>query len=113
MGKKVTMPVKTIEWIGGPDGAARIIDQTLLPNELKYLDIADMQTMWEAIKVLRVRGAPAIGIAAAFGLYLAARDSSAADYASFKADVDRAADYLASSRPTAVNLFWALKRIQQ
>ena len=104
------MPVKTIEWI---DNAARIIDQTLLPTELKYLDITDVQTMWEAIKVLRVRGAPAIGIAAAFGLYLAVRDSGATDYAPFKAEVDQYADYLASSRPTAVNLFWALKRIQQ
>jgi methylthioribose-1-phosphate isomerase len=104
------MPVKTIEWI---DNAARIIDQTLLPTELKYLDITDVQTMWEAIKVLRVRGAPAIGIAAAFGLYLAVRDSGAADYVPFKAEVDQYADYLASSRPTAVNLFWALKRIQQ
>jgi methylthioribose-1-phosphate isomerase len=104
------MPVKTIEWI---NNAARIIDQTLLPTELKYLDITDVQTMWEAIKVLRVRGAPAIGIAAAFGLYLAVRGSSATDYASFKAEVDTAAGYLASSRPTAVNLFWALKRIQQ
>jgi methylthioribose-1-phosphate isomerase len=103
------MPVKTIEWI---DNAARIIDQTLLPTELKYLDVTDVQTMWEAIKVLRVRGAPAIGIAAAFGLYLAVRDSHATDYATFKAEVDRSADYLASSRPTAVNLFWALKRIQ-
>jgi methylthioribose-1-phosphate isomerase len=104
------MPVKTIEWI---DNAARIIDQTLLPTELKYLDITGVQGMWEAIKVLRVRGAPAIGIAAAFGLYLAVRGSSATAYASFKAEVDTAAVYLASSRPTAVNLFWALKRIQQ
>jgi methylthioribose-1-phosphate isomerase len=104
------MPVKTIEWI---DNAARIIDQTLLPTELKYLDITEVQAMWEAIKVLRVRGAPAIGIAAAFGLYLAVRGSSATDYASFKAEVDEAAGYLASSRPTAVNLFWALKRLQQ
>jgi methylthioribose-1-phosphate isomerase len=106
------MLVKTIEWVGGADGAARIIDQTLLPAELRYLDITDVETMWEAIKVLRVRGAPAIGIAAAFGLYLAIRDSRTADAAGFKAEVDKAADYLASSRPTAVNLFWALKRIQ-
>src|SRR5512141_1628149 len=106
-------PPKTIDWVGGLEGVARIIDQTLLPNELVYLDVADVQTMWEAIKVLRVRGAPAIGIAAAFGLYLAVRDSGATDYAPFKAEVDQYADYLASSRPTAVNLFWALKRIQQ
>ncbi len=106
------MPVKTIEWVGGPDGAARLIDQTLLPTEVMYLDVSDVETMWEAIKVLRIRGAPAIGIAAAFGLYLAVRDTPAGDYATFKTELDRAAQYLAGSRPTAVNLFWALKRIQ-
>jgi methylthioribose-1-phosphate isomerase len=108
-------PVKTIEWVADADadGAARIIDQTLLPNELKYLDITDVATMWEAIKVLRVRGAPAIGIAAAFGVYLAVRDVAVTDMASFLAEVDGAAAYLATSRPTAVNLFWALKRIQK
>lgn len=106
------MPVKTIEWVGGPDGAARLIDQTLLPTEVTYLDVTDVETMWEAIRVLRIRGAPAIGIAAAFGLYLAVRDTPAGDYATFKAELDRAAQYLAGSRPTAVNLFWALKRIQ-
>ncbi len=106
------MPVKTIEWVGGPDGTARLIDQTLLPTELKYLDVSDVETMWDAIKVLRIRGAPAIGIAAAFGLYLAVRNTRAGDYATFKTELDRAAQYLAGSRPTAVNLFWALKRIQ-
>src|SRR5512141_334468 len=106
-------PPKTIDWVGGLEGVARIIDQTLLPNELVYLDVADVEAMWEAIKVLRVRGAPAIGIAAAFGLYLAVRDSPAAAFPAFNAEVDRAANYLASSRPTAVNLFWALKRIQK
>lgn len=106
------MPVKTIEWVGGPDGAARLIDQTLLPTELKHLDVTDVETMWDAIRMLRIRGAPAIGIAAAFGLYLAVRDSQAGDYATFKAELDCAAQYLAGSRPTAVNLFWALKRIQ-
>ncbi len=104
------MPVKTIEWA---DDAVRIIDQTLLPTEVRYLDITDVETMWEAIKSLRVRGAPAIGIAAAFGLYLAVRNSGATDYPAFMAEVDRAAGYLATSRPTAVNLFWALKRVQR
>jgi methylthioribose-1-phosphate isomerase len=103
-------PVKTIEWA---DGAARLIDQTLLPTELRTLDVSDVQTMWEAIKVLRVRGAPAIGIAAAFGLYLAVRHTQATTFADFKREVDEAAAYLASSRPTAVNLFWALKRMQR
>src|SRR5512141_1927995 len=86
-------PPKTIDWVGGLEGVARIIDQTLLPNELVYLDVADVDTMWEAIKVLRVRGAPAIGIAAAFGLFLAVRHSFATNYVAFKADVDKAAEY--------------------
>ncbi len=106
-------PVKTIEWVGDAGGAARIIDQTLLPGELRYLDITDVAAMWEAIKILRVRGAPAIGIAAAFGVYLAVRYASLNDAVSFLAEVDAAAAYLATSRPTAVNLFWALKRIQR
>lgn len=106
------IPVKTIEW--NPNAqAARLIDQTVLPNELKYLDIVDIEAMWEAIKVLRVRGAPAIGIAAAFGVYLGVRGSAAQSYDGFKADVDTAVTYLNTSRPTAVNLFWATRRIQK
>jgi methylthioribose-1-phosphate isomerase len=106
-------PPKTIVWVGGADGAARIIDQTLLPNELRYLDVTDVATMWEAIKALRVRGAPAIGIAAAFGLYLAVRDSTALTYPPFRVEINRGAEYLATSRPTAVNLVWALRRMKQ
>lgn len=103
-------PLKTIEWV---NDAARIIDQTLLPTELKYLDITTAEEMWEAIKVLRIRGAPAIGVAAAFGMVLAVRNSPAAHFAAFESEVFRAAAYLGSSRPTAVNLFWAIQRIHQ
>ncbi len=106
------IPIKTIEWNADAQ-AARLVDQTLLPNELKYLDIQDIQAMWEAIKILRVRGAPAIGIAAAFGVYLGVRQSAATDYATFKIDIDQAAGYLNTSRPTAVNLFWATRRMQK
>ena len=106
------MPVKTIEWVGGLDGAARLIDQTLLPTEVKYLDVRDVETMWEAIKMLRVRGAPAIGIAAAMGVVLAVRESVPACRDEFIGAVDRAAEYLNTSRPTAVNLFWATRRMQ-
>jgi methylthioribose-1-phosphate isomerase len=105
-------PVKPIEWAGGPDGVVRLLDQTLLPGEVRYIDVTDVEAMWEAIKMLRVRGAPAIGIAAAFGLYLAVRGSTASNYAGFKAELDHAADYLATARPTAVNLVWALRRVQ-
>jgi len=107
------MPVPTIEWVGGVGGAARLIDQTLLPAETVFLDCRDIETMWEAIKSLRVRGAPAIGIAAAMGVVLGVRGSNAASGKDFVAEVECAADYLATSRPTAVNLFWALGRMRR
>jgi methylthioribose-1-phosphate isomerase len=107
------MPVKTIEWVGGLDGAARLIDQTLLPNDVRYLDVRDVEAMWEAIKMLRVRGAPAIGIAAAMGMVLAVRDATPTCRDEFVAEVDRAAAYLNTSRPTAVNLSWATRRMQK
>jgi len=106
------IPVKTIEWVGGLDGAARLIDQTLLPVEVRYIDVRDAETMWEAIRMLRVRGAPAIGIAAAMGVLLAVRDSLPTCRDEFLGAVDRAADYLNTARPTAVNLSWATRRMQ-
>lgn len=87
-----------------------IIDQTLLPNEVRYLRLRETEDICEAIRMLRVRGAPAIGVAAAFGAYLAARfapDEQLEE--SFLA----ACDALAASRPTAVNLFWALDRMRR
>ena len=104
------LPVKTIEWLGGADGVCRIIDQTLLPTELRYLDIADVETMWEAIRSLRVRGAPAIGIAAAFGVFLGIR-APGVETEGFSTALNRVSAHLATSRPTAVNLFWALERV--
>ncbi len=106
------IPVKTIEWLGDLDGVARLIDQTLLPNEVRYLDVDAVETMWEAIKMLRVRGAPAIGIAAAMGMVLAVRDCAPDRRDDFVAAVERAAAYLNSARPTAVNLSWATRRMQ-
>jgi len=105
------MPVATIEWVGGLDGYARLIDQTLLPAELKHIRCEDATTMWNAIKRLAVRGAPAIGIAGALGTVLGARGSKAGTFAEFQAELKRVTDYLGSSRPTAVNLFWALDRM--
>ena len=104
------IPVKTIEW---NRDAVRLIDQTLLPTELRYLDLTTAEEIWEAIRSLRVRGAPAIGIAAAFGVYLQVRASTASDTAEFLVEVRRAGDYLDTSRPTAINLFWATKRMRQ
>ena len=86
-----------------------MLDQSKLPGEVHYDDVADVETMWQSIKSLKVRGAPAIGIAAAYGLYLGVRGVAARE--GFLAEVRRQRDYLATSRPTAVNLFWALDRM--
>ena len=88
-----------------------ILDQTKLPNEEVYIEIAHREQLFEAISKLRVRGAPAIGIAAAYGYYLCARADK--DQTDFFRRMDDAERYLASSRPTAVNLFWALSRMRQ
>ena len=110
-------PLKTIEWTpdrkGQPlPGMIRMVDQTRLPGELIFLETRDLRQVWAAIKTLQVRGAPAIGIAAALGVVVAVQDSRAATGAALAAEVDKAADYLATSRPTAVNLFWALDRMR-
>jgi len=107
------MPVPTVEWEGDVDGHIRLIDQTLLPNEYKIVCCGSVEDVWEAIKVLRVRGAPAIGCAAAMGVVVGIQNSQAATSAELLSDVHKAADYLATSRPTAVNLFWALERMKQ
>ncbi len=90
-----------------------IIDQTLLPNEEKWLELDKAEDIWEAIKKLRVRGAPAIGIAAAFGLYVCSLKSEATNVADFRKEFEEIKGYLATSRPTAVNLFWALSKMAQ
>lgn len=94
-------------------GALVIIDQTLLPNEVKILSLTKQEDIWEAIYLLKVRGAPAIGVAAAIAVYLAVKDIKAKDFDSFYLEFKKAKDYLASSRPTAVNLFWALDRMEK
>lgn len=89
--------------------AVEIIDQTLLPNEVKFLRLESAESLYEAIYELRVRGAPAIGIAAAFGMYVLARKIP--DNDGFYAELERLGEYLISSRPTAVNLSHAVKRM--
>ncbi|MBR4196043.1 MAG: S-methyl-5-thioribose-1-phosphate isomerase [Synergistaceae bacterium] len=91
--------------------ALLILDQTKLPGHVKILRLTDIRDIWNAIKTLQVRGAPAIGIAAAFGLYLSARNITASNYPAFMAGLKDAKDYLNSARPTAVNLSWALNRV--
>lgn len=101
---------KTIEWVGDLDGRVEMIDQTLLPGEFKVIACEDVETLWEAIRNLRVRGAPAIGVAAAMGVVLGTRD--AADHDQFFESLAKTYDYLAGCRPTAVNLVWALDRMR-
>ena len=88
-----------------------IIDQTLIPVEMKRIVLNTKEEVWEAIKKLRVRGAPAIGVSAACGLAVVARRIETTDYNEFYKEFKEVKDYLASSRPTAVNLFWALNRM--
>src|SRR3954452_14117188 len=101
--------LQTITWTGD---AARLLDQTKLPTETVYVDITDERQMWDAIKRLVVRGAPAIGVAAAFGAYLGVRGNAESNPQQFMARLNEVCDYLATSRPTAVNLFWALDRVR-
>ncbi len=104
---------ETLRWFGGVDGYLRLIDQTRLPEELVYLDCRDVETVWEAIRSLRVRGAPAIALAAAYGLILGLQRAAAGGSTEFLTRFGEVSQYLASSRPTAVNLFWALERMRQ
>ncbi|MET3503985.1 methylthioribose-1-phosphate isomerase [Halalkalibacter oceani] len=93
--------------------AVVILDQTLLPTQKVYQTLKTPEDVWEAIYHLKVRGAPAIGIAAAYGAYLGAKQSGASTSAELYAAFGRVKDYLGSSRPTAVNLFWALERLEK
>ncbi len=88
-----------------------IIDQTQLPNRLELLHLSTTEEIREAIRALKVRGAPAIGLAAACGVYLAAEEARETEYAPFYRKLQAAADTLASARPTAVNLFWAIEQM--
>jgi methylthioribose-1-phosphate isomerase len=103
----------TLKWVGGVDGHVAMIDQTLLPGKLKILRVRDVEGMRDAIRRLAVRGAPAIGVAAAYGVVLGARRSRARSADELRRDISKAARRLGSSRPTAVNLFWALSRMEE
>jgi methylthioribose-1-phosphate isomerase len=104
---------RTIEWVGGIGGCLRLIDQTLLPTRLEYRDCHTVEEVWEAIKVLRVRGAPAIGVAAAYGVVLGVQQAHCQTLAGVRERLKEVTGYLRTSRPTAVNLFWALDRMEQ
>jgi len=103
------MDFQTIAW---KDDKVIIIDQIALPLEEKYLEITDYRELADAIKQLKIRGAPAIGIAGAFGVCLGAFQVEEKNYSEFKKKVEIIIDELAATRPTAVNLFWALNRMR-
>ena len=104
-----SMAFSPVKW---EDDALVLLDQARLPVETVYLTLTTAEEVWAAIRHLQVRGAPAIGMAAAYGMYLGIRRSEAGHYEAFESELNKLADYLGSSRPTAVNLFWALERIQ-
>jgi Predicted translation initiation factor 2B subunit, eIF-2B alpha/beta/delta family len=93
--------------------AVVIIDQTLLPNKTELIRLKTAQEIWDAIYLLKVRGAPAIGVAAAFGIYVLAEQVDTEDYEVFYREFVKQKEYLDSARPTAVNLSWALNRMDE
>jgi len=101
--------VPTVEW---NNGSVRLLDQSKLPGSVEFLDCRDYQTVAEAIRTLKVRGAPAIGVTAAMGVALGAQAVKATEYSSFAQAVLQICDELAATRPTAVNLFWAIERMK-
>jgi methylthioribose-1-phosphate isomerase len=117
------MVAAAVKWVGGVDGFLELIDQRRLPGEFVRLQCRDIEQLYKAIKTLTVRGAPAIGVAGAYGLVLAMQKLDTSAFAEATADkrcpmpdalecLKKAADYLGSSRPTAANLFWAMDRIK-
>ena len=101
---------QSINW---SENSLMILDQTRLPEKESYLDLGTCEEVWDAIKKLKVRGAPAIGIAGAYGLYLGIANETEMDPGKLLRKADDIASYLSSSRPTAVNLNWALERIMK
>ncbi len=104
------MGIKTIEW---DKSRIKLIDQTKLPNKLEYIYIKDIVNLRRSIRMMKIRGAPALGAAAGLGIYLGVKDSRVKDFKQFKSALDKVIDYLAAARPTARNLFWGLERVRQ
>jgi methylthioribose-1-phosphate isomerase len=102
--------IKTIEWV---DDQVRMIDQTRLPTEKVFVDCQTIEDVSRAIKTMIIRGAPAIGVAAAMGVSLGAEAIVAEDFAGFYAELEKKCAELAKSRPTAVNLAWGIDRMKQ
>ncbi len=104
------MPVETICW---KDGKVKFIDQTLLPHQVKYVSTDNVSRLRKAIKRLEIRGAPAIGIAGALGVVIGVKNSNVKNFELFFKKLKKITKYLSFSRPTAVNLFWALDRMER
>jgi methylthioribose-1-phosphate isomerase len=104
--------METLHWEGGVDGRLDLIDQTKLPLLCEQLTCTEVSQVWDAIKQLSVRGAPAIGIAAAYAMVLGIRPHASLARPQFLDQLAKVGDYLATSRPTAVNLFWAIGRMR-
>src|SRR5579864_17105 len=102
--------IQTLEWT---DSGVRFIDQTKLPTEEVYVTCKTYEQVANAITTMIVRGAPAIGVAAGMGIALGVRDSKAETVGELKRDFDKICDVMGKTRPTAVNLFWAIRRMQE
>jgi len=105
------MNFQTLQWVGGIDGCLELIDQRILPDKFETMQCKTVEQVWDAIKTLAVRGAPAIGVSAGYGLCVAMQSSPKSNLNKAFDHLKKNADYLATSRPTAVNLFWALDRM--
>lgn len=99
------MSVPTIQW---KDNKLKVIDQSALPRRLRFIYCSSVKSVWNVIKGMKIRGAPLLGIAAAYGAYLGVRNSK-----NLFSDLEKTIKYLSSSRPTARNLFWALERMRR
>jgi methylthioribose-1-phosphate isomerase len=104
------MRIRTIDWL---DNKIKIINQAKLPLRLEYIYLEDLKSLHKAIKTMQIRGAPALGAAAALGVYLGIKDSKAGNFSEFSRELNRTVKYLASLRPTARNLFWGLERMRE
>ena len=102
--------IKTLEWT---DDGVRLLDQTKLPTEEVYVTCKTWEEVAEAIRKMIVRGAPAIGVAAAMGIALGARDADAGHVAELRREFEHICEEMGETRPTAVNLFWAIRRMQE